>query len=229
MAGGRKIEFNQPVAVAVEGADYFHLLRNCIAEPEFSDVQLFDFENLPGTGNLAAQTRSGPNANLARWLEIFKANHKGVAQALGIIRDAEDDAAAMTASVSNVLHRAGLPTPARSFEIQAGNPATAFLLIPHTADTGCLEYALLDAVNPRYGALKKCAEQYLVCVDNADRNDRWRAKVRTHAIIASSDNPQATLGESVRMGLWDFSHPGLRVMLDFIKKLQEAAQLHETP
>ncbi len=39
MAGGRKIEFNQPVAVAVEGADYFHLLRNCIAKkPEFSDV-----------------------------------------------------------------------------------------------------------------------------------------------------------------------------------------------
>jgi len=68
----------------------------------------------------------------------------------------------------------------------------------------------------------QCVEKYADCVDQAERNDNWRAKVKVHALIAASPNPAQTLGQSGKSNLWDFSKPPLSVALDFIRNLRDA-------
>jgi hypothetical protein len=64
-----------------------------------------------------------------------------------------------------------------------------------------------------------CAEEYVRCVGVGVRNENWQAKVKVHALIAASKNPAWTLSESVVGGLWDFTHPSLRIMKDFMRLL----------
>jgi hypothetical protein len=66
-----------------------------------------------------------------------------------------------------------------------------------------------------------CAEKYLECIGATERNENWKAKVKVHSLIAASRNPAWTLSESAKGGLWDFAHPSLVVMKDFMRLLCE--------
>lgn len=95
----RKLKIVKPVAVAVEGANFFHFLLNQIADKaEFQEIQLWDFKE---EGLL-----------LEQWLQSFRAIPRfDTLQALGIICDAEDSAQAMQHSVTNSLHKLGFAVP----------------------------------------------------------------------------------------------------------------------
>jgi hypothetical protein len=64
-----------------------------------------------------------------------------------------------------------------------------------------------------------CAEQYLHCIGVGAKNENWKAKVKVHALIAAGKNPAWTLSQSVATGLWDFTHPSLRIMKDLMHLL----------
>lgn len=102
-------------------------------------------------------------------------------------------------------------------EVTATAPSVGFLIMPHDGDSGCLEHAMLRA--GRSGPRLECAEKYLQCVGESGRNENWKAKLKVHTLIAAGKNPAWTLGESVKAGLWDFTHPSLRVMTDFMRLL----------
>jgi hypothetical protein len=54
-------------------------------------------------------------------------------------------------------------------------------------------------------------------------NPNHIAKLKVHAHIAGcGSNPAMTLGQSGSTGLWDFQHPSLRVMIDFIELMRDA-------
>lgn len=205
-----KTGIRRPVNVAVEGLDYLHTLREQIKDdPELEDVWLWDF-----TG--------GDGGTLARWLRLFK-TLEGFAEtvrAIGIVRDAEDNAAAMTQSVVSALKNSGFGAPAAPLQISSSQPAVGFLLMPHERESGCLEHAILEAASDRLPL--QCAEEFLKCVDDGERNENWRAKVRIHALIAASNKPARTLGQSAKAGLWNFGYPSLSVMRTFLKRLCEA-------
>ena len=205
----RKRSIEKPVAVAVEGKDYFYTLLNQIEDaPDLQDVQLWDFK------------RSG-NGELSRWLSIFKTleGFEDRVRAIGVIRDAQGNAAGMADSIKSAFRNNGFPIPDGPMVVTSGRPTVGFLLIPHGADSGCLEHAVLQAASPDLPM--QCVEQYLDCVENGSRNPNpnWRAKVKVHALIAAGEKPARTLSESARAGLWDFGHPALRVMKEFLRKL----------
>jgi hypothetical protein len=209
----RKRSIEQPVAIAVEGLDYFYTLLSQIKDaPDLQDVQLWDFMEL-GKGKLS------------RWLSLFKTmeGFEDRIRAIGVIRDAEDDAAGMAESIKSALGNNGFSIPDEPMSVTSGRPAVGFLLIPHGADSGCLEHAILQAASPDLPM--QCVEQYLDCVENGSRNpnSNWRAKLKVHALIAAGTNPAWTLGQSVGAGLWDMKHVAVRVMVDFIRKLSRDA------
>jgi len=209
----RKSSIEKPVAVAVEGLDYFYTLLNQIKDvPDLQDVQFWDFK------------RSG-NGELSRWLSMFKTleGFEDRVRAVGVIRDAEDDAAGMADSIKSAFGNNGFPIPDGPMVVTSAKPAVGFLLIPHDADSGCLEHAVLQAASPDLPM--QCVEEYLDCVENGSKtpNPNWRAKLKVHALIATGKNPAWTLGQSVGAGLWNMEHAAVRVMTDFIRKLSRNA------
>lgn len=203
----------RPVAIAVEGDDYFYSLLPVLdGPPEFDVVQLWDF---------SAQ-ESGSSAE--RWLTLFKSlrGFDGV-RAIGLIRDAEDNAVERHTEMQRALRNNALGVPPRPRDVLAGHPATGFLIMPHGAAAGCIENSFLDAAVA--DAPMNCAQDFLRCVDREERNDNWRAKVLVHALITASDKPSSTLGQSVMQGkLWHLSHPSLSVMVEFIRDLIHAGE-----
>jgi hypothetical protein len=213
MSKNKNIE--RPVVVAVEGLDYFHLLLNQIKNrPEFSDVQLWDFrEDLSLDQNLKTLTTE----------RYFV---QGRVRSLGIIRDIEDSLSIQEQSLRGLFGRFRLPVPATNQKVTKGRPNTGYLLVPHDKQSGCLENACIEACAlpaPRIA----CADAYLACIEQClgtPLSSNKRAKVKVHALIASHNSPAMTLGQSAipGVGLWDFTHPSLAVMLEFIDEMQKA-------
>jgi hypothetical protein len=195
----------KPIAIAVEGLDYFHTLLNRISDsPEFDDVQLWDF------------CKGGQG--FREWLNSFKTlRNFDTVRNLGVIRDAENDAGVTTRHLQQCFEHCGFSVPQKPNILTDGSPGTAFLVMPHDESFGCLEHAMIKAALPHVPM--KCADEFLRCVDDSHRNDNWRAKVRVHSLIAASTNPAATLGQSIKFSMWDFEHRALAVMIDFIRML----------
>ena len=196
-------EIRKPFAIVVEGKDYKYFLQRASEfEREFDDVQLFDFAQLA----------------LHRWLKLFRTlpNFRSI-RGIGIIRDAEEISRNTETALRNALRRNNLCVPSSPLQVVGSHPAVGYLIMPHGYGSGCLEVAVLDAAKP--GMPIECVEEYLACVDRRERNDAWRAKVKVHALIAASEKPFLTLGESAAAGLWDFERPSLKVMLDFIRSI----------
>ena len=193
----RKKSIEKPVAIVVEGKDYLYTLLNQIKDvPDLQDVQLWDFMEL-GKGKLN------------RWLSVFKTleGFEDRIRAIGVIRDAEDNAAGMADSIKSAFGNNGFPVPDGPMVVTSGKPAVGFLLIPHGADSGCLEHAVLQAASSDLPM--QCVEEYLDCVENGSRNPNpnWRAKMKVHALIAAGKNPARTFSESVRPGSGTWSMP----------------------
>lgn len=197
----------KPVALAVEGADLLYLLLSQIKNrPEYDKIQLFNF---------------GSVEDLGGWLETFKTlSDFTTVKVIGIIRDAEENASAAEQAVKGALAKFGMSIPTDSAVISLGTPKVGYLILPHGKEQGCLENCLLDAASGT--PLANCASAFLNCVDTPARNSNWRAKVQVHAMIAGSSEPQITLGDSAKAGLWDFNHPSLKVIIDFIRALNDA-------
>ncbi len=196
-----------PVAVAVEGLDYCYALLSQIKDdPELQDVQLWNYK--------------GDDAgSLKRWLKLFRTleGFEERIRAIGIIRDAEEDAEKTVLRTIRALTNTGFTAPNKPMEVTATTPSVGFLIMPHDGDSGCLEHAMLEArgSDPRL----ECVEKYLECVGESGRNENWKAKLKVHALIAAGKNPAWTLGQSVAAGVWDFRHPSLKIMKDFMHVL----------
>lgn len=211
----RPLEIDKPVAILVEGIDWFHFLRQQITigpkmKPGFENVRLYDFQSV---------TQLGP------FLESLR-KHKNFdrIQALGIMRDIEAETGAnsrqdVIAKVRAVLNGYDFSAPKQPQEIDMSQPiAVSYLLIPHDANMGCLEHAILNAVKDQ--DVLKCAQEFYECIDpHNERSDNARAKMIVRSIIATTRKDGYTLGQSVHAGLWDLEHQSVRVMLDFIRSL----------
>ena len=213
----RKQKVIKPVAIAVEGENFFHFLLKKIDGPtEFKNVQLWDFKQ--------------NGLEFRDWLKNFK-KVRGFdsLQALGIIHDAEKNSSQMQQSIENALRTCRFATPSQPKEIAEGSPNVSYLIVPDGSPSGCLEHAILQAVGPELPL--NCAEDFLNCIemDNQKRNlqlreeayalENWRAKVKVHALIASSKIPESSLGVSSAANMWNWEAPSLKVMLDFINQL----------
>jgi len=211
----RPLVIDKPVAILVEGIDWFHFLREQITDgpkmkPEFENVRLYDFKGVKQLGSFLETLRKH------RDFEHI--------QALGIMRDIEAETGNnsrrnVIATVRSVLNGYDFSAPKKPQEIDTSQSiAISYLLIPHDADMGCLEHAILNAVRDQ--DVLNCAQDFYDCIDpDKIRNDNARAKMIVRSIIATTHKDGYTLGQSVHANLWDLEHESVRVMLDFIRSL----------
>lgn len=244
MADNKKLRFDRPVGIAVEGVDFFHLLRSRYDAGGQPDLYLYDWCDLGRLENEVSEDRRGKV--LGRWLAGVADQNGNTTfrlRTLGIIVDAEDDASGTFLSAQSQLQNAGFGKPAEVGTIALSSkslPSVAVLVVPVAQMLGCLEHALLDSLTetkfcPPVSQFAEQAEKAwgdtpprcLISETEEDRHnwnksmDRWRAKLKVHAHIAASRRPESTLGESARMNLWDFDGPGLKAIIGFIEMLRQ--------
>jgi hypothetical protein len=194
----------RPIAVIVEGNDYFRLLLSQIdGPPEFEQVQLWNYSE---------------HGDLERFIALFTTLRGfDTVRAIGVICDCEESRERAENTVRRSFSSNELQPPSAPGIRHDGTRALGYLLIPHDKDAGCLENALLSAPTPELRL--DCAKEFLSCVDDPKRNDNWRAKVQVHSLIAAARKPEWTIGESAKAGLWDFSNESLQIILNFIREL----------
>lgn len=142
-------------------------------------------------------------------------------RSLGVVRDADDDAAGSLRSVRDALRGYGWEPPARAGAVAGDSPRVGIFILPDGQSQGALETLCRRAVEDSVPGL--CAEQFLDCLRKAGHEETSRStnadKAFVHAYLASGRNPVARVGEAADQGRWDFDHPAFAPLVEFLSRL----------
>ncbi len=200
----------------VEGKDEENLLRALITAyaPENPSLAGIQIRGAGGKDGFPAELEAVRIAAIRHSEESDKPLH-----AIGILRDADHDAAAAFQSVEGAVRRAGLKPPARHGQFSDAKPSIGIFIVPDGASPGAIESLCRRSVERTRAA--RCAEEYLACLaeDGSRRSAAWTGKAFAHAYLASRPNPVARVGEGAQAGAWEFSHPAFAALRSFIAEL----------
>ncbi len=199
----------KPVLLFIEGKNPLHFIHR-VYRP--GPIALLDF------GSVSALRDRLTAACAAR-------NFFQYVKRVAVIRDAEGGDAMAAQSVKDAFIANGLSSSLDSGKLSSSahrGISTAFLILPHGRQTGCFEHALLESIPE--GDRRRCVETFINCVPQPRKEadwamDNWKAKAMVHALIAVSEKPELTLGESGAARLWDVAHPSLKALGDFLNML----------
>ena len=159
----------------------------------------------------------GGNDQLRPYLKaLVRADGFDRVVSLGIVRDAEDDAAAAFASVRDALRATGLPQPVRPLIRQGGAPHTTILINPSGQTTGTIEDVLLTTAqgNP----ILQCVDSFVTCLQSLGGGLPSRpSKTRARAFVSAQDQPAVSLGVAIRRGYFPLDHAGLDPLREFVQ------------
>lgn len=200
----------------VEGKDEENLLRALITAyaPENPSLAGIQIRGAGGKDGFPAELEAVRIAAIRHSEESDKPLH-----AIGILRDADHDAAAAFQSVERAVRRAGLKPPAQHGQFSDAAPSIGIFIVPDDASPGAIETICRSSVEATHAA--RCAEEYLTCLsqEGPTRSAARTDKAFAHAFLASGDNPVARVGEGAKAGVWDFSHPAFAALRSFIAEL----------
>lgn len=203
-------EIAHPKLLLAEGRDAYYFCIWAKREYGLTGLQVMDF---------------GGISQLARRLQAVQlvTGYDGV-KSLGVIRDAEDDAAAAFASVCGALARANLATPREPYEIAAGSPRTGVFLFPGPPPDeggphcGTLEDLCLATVEDQ--PVLRCIDSFMECLRQAEADLRRPHKARVHSYLAGNNSfVGLRLGEAARAGAWNWQHPRMQPFEQFLRTL----------
>ena len=200
-----EIEITKPKQLIVEGNDDLRLIHALLKEIDITDVQI---HNLEGVNNLRPFLST----------LVLSPDFQDIVQALGIVRDADDNSLIKLRSVKSALKAVSLPVPTSSLQVAGANPKTVLLIVPHDERTGALEDVCLASVEAdiAYG----CVEEYMDCVQEkveTPPNNIAKAKVQT--FLASRLKPGLRLGEAAEADYWDFNHSSFDPLKELLQLL----------
>ena len=200
-----EIEIKESKLLVVEGYDDQRLINALANKIDIPDIQIII---LGGTNNLR------PYLNAL----VISPGFQDIVQALGIVRDADDNSLDKLHSVQDALQAAKLPVPDRTLQLAGRNPKTAILILPHDKQAGALEDVCLASVET--DAVIDCVEEYMYCVQErveAPPNNVAKAKVQT--FLASRPRPGLRLGEAAEADYWDFNHSSFDPLKELLQLL----------
>ena len=137
---------------------------------------------------------------------------------LGIIADADNDAAAAFRRIHDALANAGFPVPRRVWQpVQSGQLTVSVAILPDGSAPGDLEELCLHSIvnNPAWA----CIEAYIACMKDAGYLVPQPNKARLHAYLAAGDEPGRRLGEAAEAHVWDWASPAFAQMRQFLSDL----------
>jgi len=202
-----QITIEQPKLLIVEGSRDKEFFEAFIRHLGLQDVQV---HSIRGKGNMRADLRA---------LKSRKAEFSKVI-AIGIIRDADDDANAAFQSVHHALRELDLPSPEQPFHIIGDKPRVGVVILPSSNETGALEDVCLEAVQE--DPAMSCVEQYFTCLHKKgvlNVEGRRLAKAKIQVFLASRDDVPLNLGIAAQKGYWPWNEEPLRRLGGFLCQL----------
>ena len=137
--------------------------------------------------------------------------------AIGVVRDADDDAQAAMASISDALRALDLPVP-RVGEILHGPPAIGVFILPDCGSPGALEQLCWMAVSDTEAG--RCSSGYVECLQgSAALHSRNIGKTLVHAYLAAQEEPAASVGVGALNDYWPLDHSAFTDIRGFLERL----------
>lgn len=144
-------------------------------------------------------------------------------EALGVVRDADEDARGAFQSVRDALSHEEWAPPGRHGEVTCSLPKIGVFIMPDGEEKGALETLCRRAVEDTEAG--RCATEYLRCMERAGRVAgvaARRDKAFAHTYLAGSEDPVARVGEGAQQGIWDYTHAAFSPLVDFVRRLGSA-------
>ena len=188
----------------------FDRVRSAILERLVpSDMEIRDFGGVTELHGFLKAVWSAPSA-------------RTTIEAIGIVRDAESNAAAAFDSVRDAIRVLGLQPPERPLQVAGKKPRIGVLILPPGQPDGMLEDVCLEAV--RCDPAMRCVEEYLACLQDAiaDWPNSNPSKAKLQAFLASRERPGLRLGEAAARGEWNWDHVSYNPIKRFIEDLTTA-------
>ena len=197
----------------VEGRDEINLfsalMKHCLdAEPE---IQVID---------------AGGKDKFSRNLKAIQtaARARPTLRAIGVVRDADDDARGAFRSICDNLRNAGYMPPRNHGEFSEAVPSVGVFIVPDGSASGAVE--TLCRRSREGDDVAKCAEAYMGCL--AEHEAMYSTNVDksfAHAYLAAMRDPLARVGEGALQGVWDFGSPAFSELAGFLRDL--ASKSHQ--
>ena len=137
------------IHIGVEGANFMHLLRlKLTGDPRYSNIWLWDF-------------MGESDGKLVDWLRLIKLNRDRGIKGIGVLCDidkwGDSPRQSRVDSVTSCFKEVFDIDLQEAVVSNQDNISFGFRIVPTTADTGCLETALLENASSIHMA---CAEDY---------------------------------------------------------------------
>jgi len=134
---------------------------------------------------------------------------------LGIVRDAETDAAQAFQAVCGSLGQVNLGVPRQPMAVAEGRPKVSVFILPDCANPGSVETLCLQAVSSDPAV--QCIEEYFQCLQR--QGLAWpnnMAKAQVHAFLSSRSRPSLLLGQAAHEGYWPWDGPAFDQLKQFL-------------
>ncbi len=188
----------------VEGNDTKNFMQALIKHLDI-DSRAIQIQNFGGIDDLKG------------FLPIFvKSPRFHIVNKIGIVRDAELDAAKAFDSVRSALRKAELPVPTEAGKPSGDSPEVAVLILPDNENSGMLETLLCQSIagTPE----DTCITEFFECIPNEIPEHR-QPKARARAWIATQVKPQVSVGVAAKKGFWNLDHMAFHPIIELLKSI----------
>ena len=149
---------------------------------------------------------------------VLAASGNVVLQAIGVVRDADDNARGSFESVRHSVGRAGYVPPERHGEFSDSVPSVGVFIVPDGYSTGAIETICRRSLQDNDVA--KCVNDYFQCLERHNAmQSRNEDKSFAHAYLAAMRNPVARMGEGALQGYWNLESPAFASLRRFVRDL----------
>ena len=139
-------------------------------------------------------------------------------RSIGVVRDADDDAAGAFRSVCDHIRNVGYEPPAVHGEFSDAAPSIGVFIVPNGVEPGAIE--TLCRRSKESDEVAKCVDEYLNCLDgNEAMQSTNEDKSFAHAYLAAMGDPVARVGEGAKQGVWDFESAAFGELTEFVREL----------
>ena len=216
----------RPRVLVVEGTHEQAVMGALLDQHDMQGLDPIDVQPIGGKTQLRTNLR-----NLARDPALLKRHNDGADIAVGVVRDADENAASALQSVRSALESAGFPAPTSVCEALKGDlhsedglviegVTVAIFIMPGEGRTGALEDLLIEAVQGE--AAYECVDGLFTCLESAQLPlppAHRMGKARAAAYVATKPKPAMHVGSAAKEGYWPFDHPAFDPVKQFLRSL----------
>lgn len=197
---------NRKTQLLVEGNDERNFFVAMFRHLSLDGVQI---QNFGGVDNLRDFL-----ATFARLDDVFED-----VESVGIVRDAEISAESAFQSVQGALRNADMVVPTAPGVKADGSPSVSVFILPDNESGGMLETLLCRTFENT--PMNGCIDDFLDCVsDETSERLRRPEKSRAHAYIATTPEPQVSVGVAAQRGYWNLDHAAFDGVRRFLQSLR---------